>query len=210
MKRVLLGAVSALCLAVCLPIAPSFAQTTTTSTAVSGSESESNSASVAGAVNEGNTTTITFEGAEAPVIPRERQQAPGVALVTPPGSSNSCADTLGAGGSAPAVGVVVNVPIASDRCNAREDARLMLANAQAAEAVMGRGAGTVDVLAARARLSQIDDNGEAYAAARAELASQRVSSVPPSIAPASTAGETQTTPPSVQIALRREVQGPTQ
>ncbi len=203
--RLLLGAVL-LASVVMSPVA--FAQTTTTSTAVSGSESESNSASVAGAVNEGNTTTITFEGAEAPVIPRERQQAPGVALVTPPGSSNSCADTYGAGGSAPAVGVVVNVPVASERCNAREDARLMLANAQAAEAVMGRGAGTVDVLAARARLSQIEDNGDAYAQARAELAAQRVSQTQPSTAPTNTEVVPASAGP-IQV-VRSEVAGPFQ
>ncbi len=123
MKRVLLSAVGALCLAVCLPSAPSFAQTTV-ATSTSESESISTSGSIAGAVNEGNTTTVTFEGAEATVIPRDRYQAPPVTVVQA-APTMPCTLTTGVGLSVPGGSISAGRGRVNEECMLYERARVI-------------------------------------------------------------------------------------
>lgn len=143
MKHSLLAAT--LLLSVALP-SMAFAQTTVTSN--SDSTSTSTSGSVAGAINEGNTTTVTIEGAEAPAIPRDRYQAPPNTVVQA-APTMPCTLTGGLGVSVPGGSFSAGAGRVNQQCMLYERARviaqglgdrqwatelLMLGDEQAAEA----------------------------------------------------------------------------
>lgn len=99
----------------------------------------------------------------------QHRPVPDVVIGTPPPSAD-CGVHDGVGAGLPNIGIGINRARIIQSCEAREDARSMLAVAQAAEATMGRGAGRLDVLAARNRLETAGDrNQDAYAAAREQL-----------------------------------------
>lgn len=164
MKRfVFLVAITVAVLAVPADVA---AQTTTsTATSESTSTGVGTAEAVVGSSNNSSQNLMIDQRSNF----EQHRPVPDAVIGTPPPSAD-CVVHDGIGIGVPNFGAGGNRGRVIESCEAREDARSMLAVAQAAEATQGRGAGTLDVLAARHRLENASDrNQDAYAAARQQL-----------------------------------------